>query len=92
MNSPTDNSHNRTSVTVVERVADRLDADPLNLKPLSRVIDPDVLDAFTNAGAVDPESELRFRYLGCDIVVYGDGRIRLDKASAANDSVNGGGQ
>lgn len=90
MNSPTDNSHNRTSVTVVERVADCLNADPLNLKPLSRVIDPDVLDAFANAGAVDPDSELRFRYLGCDVVVYGDGRIRLDETSVAGESTNGG--
>lgn len=88
MNSPTDNYYHRTSVTVVERVADCLDADPLNIEPLSNVIDPDVLDAFADAGAVGADSELRFHYLGCDIVVYGDGRISLGDADAPSDSEN----
>lgn len=86
MNSPTDHSHHRTSVVVVERVANHLGADPLNLEPLSSVIDPDVLDAFSNAGAVDPNSELRFRYLECDIVVYGDGRVHLPEESSSGES------
>ncbi|MFC6824320.1 HalOD1 output domain-containing protein [Halopelagius fulvigenes] len=85
MNSPNENSSYRPSVAVVERVADHLDADPLALEPLSKAIDPDVLDAFADTGSVAPDAELRFSYLGCEIVVFGDGRVRLSHADPAGD-------
>ncbi|RDI72408.1 HalOD1 output domain-containing protein [Halopelagius longus] len=86
MNSPNENSNYRPSVAVVEHVAEHLDSDPLALKPLSNAIDPDVLDTFAETGSVAPDSELRFSYLGCDVVVFGDGRVQLSQADDAGDS------
>lgn len=90
MNSPNENSSYRPSVAVVEHIADHLDADPLALEPLSNAIDPDVLDAFASAGSVAPDSELRFSYLGCEVVVFGDGRVHLSQRDAVDSSGSDG--
>lgn len=56
------------SVSVVQRVADELDADPIALPPLYRTIDPDFLDALPEWGPV----EVAFTYCDHEVTVRCD--------------------
>lgn len=64
---------------VVNRTADELGRDPLELQPLATVIDPALLGKFAASDAVLPESELQFRYCDCQVRVHGTGEVELDQ-------------
>jgi hypothetical protein len=74
MNTPEDVVLDR----VVARIAEELDVDTLGLDPLADVVDPEMVGAFVEADGVLPESEIRFRYEGCDVLVAGDGAVSVE--------------
>jgi hypothetical protein len=65
---------------VVAEVADRLGAEPLAIAPLGSVVDPEFLEKFVANRAIDDDSELRFDYAGCEVVVRGDGDVTVADA------------
>ena len=64
--------------SVVARIADELDADPLDLEPLADSVDPELVGAFVEDDGVLAGSELRFRHEGHDVLVAGDGGISVE--------------
>lgn len=64
---------------VVERTADLLDRDALELEPLGAVIDPALLREFAASDAVRPESELVFQYCDCEVRISGAGDVDLER-------------
>ena len=78
------------SERVVAAVSDATGRDPLDLEPLHEVVDPDALNRF-----VRPPSEGRppvpgwlvFRWADCEVTLYGDGRIDIERADAWQDPV-----
>lgn len=68
---------------IVAAVADRLGAEPLEIAPLGSAVDPEFLDEYVSNGAIDDDSELRFDYAGCEVVVRGDGDVRVTDADDA---------
>lgn len=70
-------------IEIAERIADREGVDPVDLDvPLYEVIDPDALEALTNAtGDRQPQTNLRveFSYSGYAVTVDGSGKIRIDE-------------
>jgi len=69
----------RPSESVIRAVSAATGKDPMSMRPLSRVIDPDALDQlFTpreRVGPDAPESCVTFQYVGCTVIVWADGRI-----------------
>lgn len=65
--------------TVVARIAEELEADPLDLEPLANVVDPDLVSGFMTAEGVHPGSELRFRYEDRDVRIDGDGSVSIER-------------
>lgn len=61
------------SMRVVQFVADRRDADPMDLEPLGHVLDPDALDSLVES--FDDDEYLRIEYEGLVLYVWGDGEI-----------------
>ncbi|MDS0281204.1 HalOD1 output domain-containing protein [Haloarcula onubensis] len=66
------------STTVVEAVAAAKGLDPLDLSPLYRVLDPDVIDAIGETTTVPaPGLELAFSWEGCRVCVRADGEVAV---------------
>lgn len=69
----------RPSELLVEAVADAAGADPLELDPLFRTFDPDVLDEFVATGAVpDVDGHISFTYEGYRVTVHPSGLFELE--------------
>jgi hypothetical protein len=67
----------RPSYRVVEAVAELTGTPPEKLTPLYDVIDSDALDGLFDHdthGTPIEDGYLQFRYEGCDVTVYADGR------------------
>ena len=68
----------RPSELLVKAVADVADADPLELDPLFRTVDPDVLDEFVGAGGLpDVDGQVSFTYEGYRVTVHPSGLLEL---------------
>lgn len=68
------------SERVISKVAERTGTDPLELRPLYEVVDPEALDRFFETGrarADGPENRVQFTYSGCDVEISGDGTVRV---------------
>lgn len=70
------------SLRVMFAVADAKDIDPTDLRPLTDIVDPDVLDALVRTGPGAGELEnhpvkVRFSYEGCEVVVHGNGDLTV---------------
>ncbi|MFC7069027.1 HalOD1 output domain-containing protein [Halobaculum lipolyticum] len=61
------------TTAVVEATAAAVDADPLDLTPLTDAIDPDALE--TLVGSAESAAEIRFTYNGCRVTVGDDGGV-----------------
>lgn len=67
------------TVTVVELVAAETGKDPLELPPLSTVVDPEALDRlFTDEAP--PEASVRFEFAGCHVSVTADGVVTVERS------------
>ena len=81
--APADDSTRQTSerdvaapsVRVVNAVAAKTDADPLTMKPLYDVVDPDALDRLV---AAEVAGHVQFVYDGHEVTVHGDGSVVVD--------------
>ncbi|MFD1599316.1 HalOD1 output domain-containing protein [Halobellus rarus] len=73
------------SHTVVEAVAEATHTDPTRLRPLYEVVDTDALDALITGDSERPRApdglSVTFRYEGCDVAVYGDGRTVVSRSA-----------
>lgn len=70
------------SLRVMFAVAESKGVDPTELRPLTDIIDPDVLDMLVRTepgeGASEPNPvALRFSYEGCEVIVQGDGNLTV---------------
>jgi hypothetical protein len=65
---------------IVEAVADRSDADPLELPPLYDYVDPDALDAFVRGTA---DGVVAFRYAGDAVTVDSSGEVDVEEPHGA---------
>lgn len=66
------------SMAVISAVANATNSDPSDLEPLYEVIDTDALDSLFEASPAGPwraGGRVSFTFEGCDVVVYGDGRV-----------------
>lgn len=75
----------RPSVAVVSAVAMVLEVDPMSLRPLYEVVDPEALNdvvAPDEDGERTVSTAVRFRYHGCDVAVYGDGRVTVSQSES----------
>lgn len=67
--------------TVVEKVAEREDVEPMELQPpLYSIIDPDALNevfAPTKGGLSRESGYIEFDYCGHEVVVHGDGHVSI---------------
>lgn len=76
-------SEQRPSERVVEAVAANQDVDPIELKPLYEVVDPDALDAIVGpSGDVGPAAActVEFDYAGVSVVVRTDGSVHVEES------------
>jgi hypothetical protein len=68
------------SESVVRAVSEATGTDPLEMRRLGDVIDPDALDALFLAGSAgaraagDDGGTVSFRFDGCEVAVHADGR------------------
>ena len=76
------------SETVVTAVAEAKGVDPLDLKPLYDVIDPDALNRMFRPSAGSPPAvmELSFSMAGCKVVVHGDGEVVVTPPAETDES------
>jgi hypothetical protein len=67
------------SVAVVATVASIVEEDPLDLEPLSSVIDPDALDTMVRTSSAGKRSgiSLTFPYSGFEVSVRDDGQVQI---------------
>jgi len=63
------------SMTVVLALASVTEADPLDMLPLHRAVDPDALEQ--HVGGWDRDARLSFEFHGHSVTVHGDGRIEF---------------
>lgn len=70
---PTESS-NGFWMNVVVAVADELGTDPTSLPPIQRSINPDILDRLHEG---ESPKRLWFEYHGHEVVVSGDGDVRV---------------
>lgn len=82
MNSTSTRGDRKIVREIVERVAENVEGDALNIAPLGTVIDPQLLVTFVGADAVGAEVSLRFEYERCGVTVYGDGRVSITETPA----------
>ncbi|MHC3438685.1 HalOD1 output domain-containing protein [Natrialbaceae archaeon A-gly3] len=68
-----------TAMTIVDGVAEVTDTDPLSLRPLGEVIDPDALEAFSGGQRGEPPTTgyVTFEYAGCVVLVDHDDRVMV---------------
>ncbi|MDG5761945.1 hypothetical protein QA600_21725 [Natronococcus sp. A-GB1] len=64
-------------VAVVSAVADAAGTDPLELPPLSNVINPEALNDLVGAEKSSGLESISFEYAGYDVVVSGAGDIEV---------------
>ncbi|MFA9416966.1 HalOD1 output domain-containing protein [Natrinema sp. HArc-T2] len=83
---PTSRTDTPLSMTVVERVAEAEDADPVTLEPLYDAIDPDLLDSLPDA---DGFASLEFSYHGHTVRIT-DGNDGIAVSLVDADSSGGG--
>lgn len=69
-----DQSLDKVSLAVIGAVADATGTDPMELPPLYSAIDTEALDALFASSI----GKVSFSYNGFEILVEGDGTIRLD--------------
>ena len=78
-----ENSQRSLSSRVVLEVAAELDADPLELDPLYERVDPEALNAlFRTSRPSRPDDRVELTIEGCDVTVYGTGRIEVSARTA----------
>lgn len=66
------------STAIIEAVSTVADADPVELDPLHRVVDPDAIDELLDpAGNAEGGVEVTFRYESVHVSARRDGRITL---------------
>lgn len=72
--SPTRDTRGSQSVgmAVISTVADRSDTDPVELDPLSSVVNTDALDAVFQPGT---DGKVAFTYNGYEVVARSDGEV-----------------
>lgn len=71
------------SERVISAVADLTDADPVAMDPLYTVVDPEALDALFDPAPLGRDrspNRVEFTYNGCEVVVSGDGTVRISSA------------
>nr|WP_254525448.1 HalOD1 output domain-containing protein [Natrinema caseinilyticum] len=81
-----DTETERPTKATVTAVAAALEANPLELSPLSDSVDPDALDSLIEHAQREADTgthEVWFSYEGVDVGVRSDGRIRVRDATAA---------
>ncbi|MCU4744792.1 HalOD1 output domain-containing protein [Natronoglomus mannanivorans] len=61
---------------VVSAVAEASGADPLELPPLGRAIDPDALNELFTGRSESTVAEVTFQYAGYDVTVRGNGEVQ----------------
>jgi len=76
----TDHMTEPVSTRVVEVVSRAKDVDPVELPPLYEAVDPDALDLLFPGGT---DCELRFTYVGQDVIVRNGGEIVVRKDGEA---------
>ncbi|MGQ4554837.1 HalOD1 output domain-containing protein [Halobellus sp. GM3] len=72
------------SWSVIEAVAEATGTDLARLRPLYDVIDPDALDAICDSAGPERGSSnacVAFRFEGCAVSVYADGRTVVSRPS-----------
>lgn len=71
------------SDSVVRVVAAVTGDEPMQMEPLYEAIDPDALDQVFDSTDADSEAgsstRVSFRYQGCAVAVYGDGRVVVSR-------------
>ena len=72
------------AATVVERVANRRECDPLDLDPLGATVDPALLDQFASSDGVLPDSTLCFHYAGFVVSVDGTGEVDVEPEATSS--------
>lgn len=75
------------SEAVVSAVTELTGADPKTIEPLYSAVDPDALDALFAAdrdGEDRSSCRVAFTYCGCDVVVSGDGAVRVSRQQEVN--------
>jgi hypothetical protein len=83
-NQRTNRSSEPVGVRVVNEVARRTNRRPRDLPILADCVDPDALDALVSSGPVS--LSVQFRYAGQRVVVGGDGRIELSRATGSEEA------
>lgn len=63
--------------TIVQKIADRTETDPLDLPPLFDTIDPDVLQDLVKSSE-EATTTIRFDYCSYDVQVSGNGNINVE--------------
>ena len=72
------------SICVVETVADALEADPTELRPLYEAVEPDALDTLFESSGGFTSGRVTFTFEGCTVTVDADGWV------AASPGTDGG--
>ena len=81
MSETTLDYHNDSiSLTVIEALADELDADPVDLEPLYHAVDPEALDQLFQESATG-NVRIQFAYAGHTVEVRGDGSVLVDESA-----------
>lgn len=65
------------SICVVEAVAEVIETDPTDLRPLYEVIDPDALDKIFESPHQFQGGRIMFRFEGCNVTVDADRGIAV---------------
>ncbi|MCU4975984.1 hypothetical protein OB955_25245 [Halobacteria archaeon AArc-m2/3/4] len=68
---------------VVSAVAEASGADPLELPPLGRAIDPDALNELFTGRSESTVAEVTFQYADYDVTVRGNGEVHVRSAQHA---------
>lgn len=66
-----------TSQAVVRAVAAETGRDPLELRPLYEVVDPDALNSLVSSAESAAAPTVEFRYAGCTVSVTGSDGIEV---------------
>ncbi|MXV62953.1 hypothetical protein GS429_12915 [Natronorubrum sp. JWXQ-INN-674] len=80
MSGTTLDYHNDSlSLSVIEALADELEADPVDLEPLYHAVDPEALDQLFQRGSTG-EARVTFTYEAHEVEVRSDGTVLIDGA------------
>lgn len=77
MNSSNTQRSQKVIPEIVKRVAENVEHDAMNLTPLSRVMDSELLTTFVSTDAVATDVSIQFEYEQCKVKVCGDGRVSV---------------